>query len=246
MTESRRDGGGPIVAVVLIALALLAMLLTGCAVGPDYKRPDVDLPKDYGVAQAPTPAAERWWSVFGDPTLERLIDEALAANRDLRAAAERVEQSRAQLMVARAALWPDAGIQKALELQKLRLDAGAVSEVEYRQVESDLRGTAALVPVARQARVAQEGALAVLLGRSPREVYEAKLDRGSPAVPMVVEVPAGLPSDLLLRRPDLRQAEAQLQAATARIGVARAAYFPSIKLTGNYGGGGQPPGRPAR
>src|SRR5260221_5752132 len=111
MTESRRDGGGPIVAVVLIALALLAMLLTGCAVGPDYKRPDVDLPKDYGVAQAPTPAAERWWSVFGDPTLERLIDEALAANRDLRAAAERVEQSRAQLMVARAALWPDAGVQ---------------------------------------------------------------------------------------------------------------------------------------
>src|SRR5258708_3680600 len=103
MTESRRDGGGPIVAVVLIALALLAMLLTGCAVGPDYKRPDVDLPKDYGVAQAPTPAAERWWSVFGDPTLERLIDEALAANRDLRAAAERVEQSRAQLMVARPA-----------------------------------------------------------------------------------------------------------------------------------------------
>jgi len=336
MTESRRDGGGPIVAVVLIALALLAMLLAGCAVGPDYRRPDVDLPKDYGVAHAPTPAAERWWSVFGDPTLERLIDEALAANRDLRAAAERVEQSRAQLMVARAALWPDAGIQgersrsrssqdtaiglppgtpavsdtnrlvlafsweldfwgkyrrateaaraeivateagrdavraslvadvargyfalnaldrrletiertlagrqKALELQKLRLDAGAVSEVEYRQVESDLRGTAALVPVARQARVAQEGALAVLLGRSPREVYEAKLDRGSPAVPMVVEVPAGLPSDLLLRRPDLRQAEAQLQAATARIGVARAAYFPSIKLTGNYGGESQ-------
>ncbi len=335
MTD-RSDGGGPILAVVLIALALLAMLLAGCAVGPDYRRPDVDLPKDFGVAQASTPATERWWTVFGDATLERLVDESLAANRDLRAAAERVEQSRAQLMVARAGLWPDAGVQgersrkrtsqdsaiplppgvpaisdtnrlvlafsweldfwgkyrrateaaraeivaseagrdavraslvadiargyfalsaldrrleivertllsrqKALELQKLRLDAGAVSELEYRQVESDLRGTAALVPVARQARVAQEGALAVLLGRSPREVYEAKVDRGSSAVPMAVEVPAGLPSDLLLRRPDLRQAEAQLRAATARIGVARADYFPSIKLTGNYGGESQ-------
>jgi len=54
-----------------------------------------------------------------------------------------------------------------------------------------------------------------------------------------VEVPAGLASDLLLRRPDLREAEARLHAANARIGVARAAYFPSITLTGYYGGESQ-------
>jgi multidrug efflux system outer membrane protein len=125
------------------------------------------------------------------------------------------------------------------ELQKLRLDAGVVSELEYRQVEADLGTSQALLPVLRQARVRQEGALAVLFGRTPRDVYEGRVDRGPPAAPAVVEVPAGLPSDLLLRRPDLREAEARLQAANARIGVARAAYFPSISLTGYYGGESQ-------
>jgi multidrug efflux system outer membrane protein len=128
------------------------------------------------------------------------------------------------------------GWYKALELQKLRLDGGLVSELEYRQVESSLRTSVAFVPVVRQQRVALEGALALLVGRSPREVFAAQIDRGDPIDPGALEVPAGLPSDLLLRRPDLRQAEEQLHAANARIGVARAAYFPSIKLTGYYGG----------
>ncbi len=315
--------------------ALLAALLAGCTVGPNYTRPDVDLPKDFAVAQAAVPAPGRWWVVFQDPVLDNLVDEALAANRDLRVAAERIEQARAQLGIARSDQWPDAGIDygasrsrssekgsfppppdaieagthrlvlrasweldfwgkyrrateaaraelaassagrdavrtsligevvrgyftlraldrrlesleltrlgrgKSLELQKLRLDAGVVSELEYRQVESDLRAAEALVPVVRQQRVVQEGALAVLLGRSPREVFAARVERGNPATPIVVEVPAGLPSDLLLRRPDLREAEERLHAANARIGVARAAYFPSISLTGFFGGESQ-------
>ena len=312
-----------------MALALAAAC-AACTAGPDYTRPDVDLPADYGTAQSPVPAPERWWTVFQDPLLERLVDEALAANGDLRIAAERIAQSRAQLGIARADQGPDAGVQyerartrssergamplppgaveanrhrlgltasweldfwgkyrrateaaraelaasqagrdavraslvadvargyfalraldrrlesvvrtgegraKALELQKLRLDAGVVSELDYRQVEADLRATEALVPAIRQQRVAQEGALALLLGRGPREVLAAGIARGEPAAPEV-EVPAGLPSDLLLRRADLRQAEERLRAANARIGVARAAFFPSISLTGFFG-----------
>jgi multidrug efflux system outer membrane protein len=310
------------------------MLLASCAIGPDYRRPETDLPKDYGVAQSQAQAPERWWTLFQDPVLDKLVDEALAANRDLKAAAFRIEQARAQFTIARASLSPDAGVeydasrtrlserasgsaqippefiessnhrlvlrasweldfwgkfrrateaaraelaateaggdairrslvgevvrgyftlraldrrlefleltrdgwQKATELMKLRLDAGLSSELEYRQVESNLRAAIARVPVARQQRAAQEGLLAVLLGRSPREVFASEVPRGNPATPDAVEVPAGLPSDLLLRRPDLREAEEHLHAANARIGVARARYFPSITLTGFFGG----------
>ena len=335
MTDRNPSGGSPLLALLIIAIAFATMLLAGCTVGPGYARPDLDLPKDFGVAQASVPAPERWWEVFNDPVLERLVDEALAANRDLRAAAARIDQSRAQFAITRADQVPSAGFEatrsrarssalgsvavpqdqlttndnrlvlrfsweidfwgkfrrateaaraellaseagrdavrssligdvvrgyfalqaldrrmdavertllgrrKALELQKLRLDAGVVSELEYRQVESDLHASEAQVPVLRQARIRQEGALAVLFGRTPREVYEARIDRGAPVTPFVVEVPAGVASDLLLRRPDLRQAEARLHAANARIGVARAAYFPKISLTGFYGGESQ-------
>jgi len=100
-------------------------------------------------------------------------------------------------------------------------------------------GAEALVPQIERNLAAQESALALLAGRSPRAVFEARVARGPTVTPAEVEVPAGLPSDLLLRRPDLRQAEERLKAANARIGVARAAYFPSITLTGFYGGESQ-------
>src|SRR5450432_2592239 len=111
MTERNPSGGGPGLALVIIAIAFAAMLLAGCAIGPNYTRPDVDLPRDFGVAQASVPAPERWWAVFDDPALDRLVDEALAANRDLRAAAERIEQARAQLAITRADQLPSAGVE---------------------------------------------------------------------------------------------------------------------------------------
>ncbi|MFZ5511223.1 MAG: TolC family protein, partial [Pseudomonadota bacterium] len=79
-------------------------------------------------------------------------------------------------------------------------------------------------------------ALAVLLGRSPRQVVEAAVERSPDggAAP-AVWVPEGLPSELLLRRPDLRAAEHRLAAADARVDAARAGYFPSIALTGYLG-----------
>ena len=151
----------------------------------------------------------------------------------LRALDRRVELLTAEL----------AGWDKSVELQKLRLDAGIASELELRQVEAAQAAAQALLPVMRQERTQVEGALSVLLGRSPRAVLEETIARAGPqaveARIETVEVPAGLPSDLLLRRPDLREAEARLHAANARIGVARAAFFPSITLTGFYGGESQ-------
>ena len=87
------------------------LFLAGCVIGPDYERPATDLPKDFAVPQAASQAAERWWTLFQDPVLDKLVEEALSANRDLRAAAERIEQSRALVTIARARLSPDAGVQ---------------------------------------------------------------------------------------------------------------------------------------
>ena len=87
-----------------------SLLLVSCTVGPDYKRPDLDLPRDYGVTQSSATAPQKWWSVFGDPVLDRMVDEALAANYDLKAAAARIENARGRLAIARAPLTPDVGI----------------------------------------------------------------------------------------------------------------------------------------
>src|SRR4051812_16181297 len=92
-------------------LLAAAVLAAGCTVGPDYRRPEMDLPQSLGLAQSPKPAPQRWWALFGDPVLDALEDEALARNRDLLAAAERIEQARAQLGIARAAQWPAAGVE---------------------------------------------------------------------------------------------------------------------------------------
>lgn len=123
-----------------------------------------------------------------------------------------------------------------LKLQQLRMQSGVSSEFEVRQVEAELASVQALLPQLEGERGRQQNALAVLLGRSPRALVEGQVALGSPKAPADMVVPAGLPSELLLRRPDLRDAEQRLIAAHARIGVARAAYYPSISLTGFLGG----------
>ena len=126
---------------------------------------------------------------------------------------------------------------ESLGMQKRRFEVGDISEFEYRQLDAELAAERAQVPVIEQQRSQQENALAVLLGRSPKAIYEGALDAGSDSEERIaaIVVPSGLPSDLLLRRPDLVQAEQGLIAANARIGVARAAYFPTISLTGYLG-----------
>ncbi len=320
-----------------IAALGLAALLAGCAgLNPDYTRPAVDLPQAWRDAPAEGVRAQDapWWKVYGDPVLDRLIEEALANNASAMLALARVDEARAALgttsaeqlpyvtaganrnrtrlsqrgatplppgfgpehndtrvsadvsyeidlwgrlrnatQAARAELLATEAAREtvrialtsdvvqgyfalraldgqlaatrrslatrteALELQKKRAQLGDISEYDYRQLEADVAAERAQVPVLEQQRAQQENALAVLLGRSPRAIYEGALEAGTDPEEQTVAivVPTGLPSDLLLRRPDLVQAEHTLIAANARVAVARAAYFPRISLTGSLG-----------
>lgn len=126
-----------------------------------------------------------------------------------------------------------------LKLQRVRSTAGLIGDFPLRQLEAELAAAQAQLPALERSRTAEELALAVLLGRSPRAIVElsVKRDADRNEAPALVApiAPEGLPSDLLLRRPDIVQAEQRLVAANARIAVARAAMFPRLSLTGYLG-----------
>jgi multidrug efflux system outer membrane protein len=309
------------------------LVLTGCAAQPDYQRPELELPQAWKES-APRPAeGAPWWRVYGDPGLERLVEEALAANSDVLAAAARVDEARAILGETRAALRPEVGAnasagrsrssaatgllppgtprerdhyratldvsyeidifgrlraasdaaradlaaseavrdavrlalaarvassyygllaldeqvaltrrvlalrEESLGLQRRRREAGVISDYDLRQLEAEAATLRAQLPPLERDREIEEAALAALLGRSPRAVFDDPLPRIVQAAdaPSAVVVPQGLPSELLLRRPDLVEAEQRLVAANARVAVARSAHFPSIRLTGFLG-----------
>src|SRR6266571_1283362 len=297
-----------------------ALLLAGCAgLKPDYTKPAVDLPAGWRDAPADGVQARdaRWWKVYGDPVLDRLVDEARAAlsltsadqrpqinagaNRSRTRVSRRgptplppgvnpefndtqvavgvsyeidlwgrlrnaTQAARADLLASEAAretvlitLTSDvaqgyftlrafdgqlaatrrslAARSEALGMQKRRFEVGDISEFDYRQLQADVAAERALLPVLELQRARQENALAVLLGKSPRGIYQGALEAGSDpeGQTVAIVVPAGLPSDLLLHRPDLVQAEQTLIAANARVAVARAAYFPALSLTGFLG-----------
>ncbi len=313
----------------------IAILLAACTtVGPDYKRSPMELPSQWSATTGPAKTPEKWWTVFGDTALDRLVEEGFAANRDLVAAAARIDAARAMLTVTDADRYPavqggvirsrtrstqrgavplfagvpvesnamratvsasyetdfwgkyaraseaaraelvasqaggdavrlglasdivkayfevvslnaqDRTARRTLEardelvaLQTKRFDAGVSSEFELRQVEAERDNARVVLISIRRQRESEDARLTVLLGRSPRAVWEGKaIPVGAESAGLaVIAVPEGLPSDLLERRPDLREAEQRLIAANARIGAARAAYFPSIALTGYLG-----------
>ena len=126
---------------------------------------------------------------------------------------------------------------EALALQKKRSDAGIIGDFELRQLEAEAAAVRAQLPPLERDREREEAALAVLLGRTPKEVFESSLqtkiaENEKPGAPAL---PSGMPSELLLRRPDIVEAERRLAAASARIEAARAELFPSIVLTGALG-----------
>ena len=120
---------------------------------------------------------------------------------------------------------------ESLRVFQRRFEGGTVSELELSQSQAEYEDTVARIPVIEQQIAQQENGLSILLGRNPGPISRGQpLDRlGLPAVP------GGLPSELLARRPDLRQAEQLLISANALIGAARARYFPVISLTGLFG-----------
>lgn len=121
---------------------------------------------------------------------------------------------------------------RGLAITKLRKERGLAAGLDIRQAEELLYTATSQIPATERAITETENMMSILLGQYPREI-----PRGKPLVEFAEPptIPAGLPSDLLERRPDIRQAEENLIAANAQIGAAKALFFPQITLTGFLG-----------
>ena len=316
-----------------VGLSLTMLLSAGCAVGPNYKRPSADVPGVYRGAtpqEAAQPAAsqsfgdQKWWEVFQDKQLQDLIHTALQQNYDVRIAATRILEARAQLGITRAdqlptingdvlavnernpqtklfrqyntsanqldlslawdldfwgkyrrateaaranllaTEWAHQAVvstlvsdvatayfqlrsldlqleisrrtlvlrQDSLRLTQTLANGGATSMLDVRQAEQLVDTAAETIPDLERRIEQQENFLSTLLGNNPGPIARGAKLTEQPHMP---EIPAGLPSSLIERRPDIREAEAQLIAANAQIGVAKSAYFPQISLTATGG-----------
>src|SRR5271166_5509136 len=121
----------------------------------------------------------------------------------------------------------------SVKLTQLRLDHGVATKLDVLQAQQVLDTANAAIPDLERLIGQEEDAISILLGHYPEGVRRGLTLAEQPLPP---EVPPGMPSSLLERRPDIRQVEQQLIAANAEIGVARAAFFPQISLTGSGGG----------
>ena len=123
--------------------------------------------------------------------------------------------------------------QDSVKLTQLRVDHGVATKLDVLQAQQTLDTANAQIPDFERQIAQEEDAISILLGNYPQSI-----NRGRPLVeqPLPPEVPAGLPSALLERRPDIREAEQVLVASNAEIGVAKAQFFPQISLTGGGGG----------
>ncbi len=315
-----------------LAIFVAPILCAGCTVGPNYKRPVATVPDTYRgltteeVARAETASLgdQKWWEVFQDEQLQALVRTSLQQNYDVRIAAARILQARAQLGITRSNQFPSvsagaditsqrlaksprfpefeetsgqltlsaaweldfwgkyrratqaaranllasewgrravittlvsniasayfqlrafdlqleisketlASRRDSLRLTQLLADHGSTSMLDVRQAEQLVFTAAAEIPTLEQQIEQEENFISSLLGENPGSVPRGRKLTDQPHSP---SVPAGLPSVLLERRPDIREAEQQLIAANAQIGVAKAAYFPDISLTGTGG-----------
>jgi NodT family efflux transporter outer membrane factor (OMF) lipoprotein len=321
-------------------VVLTTLALTSCAVGPDFMEPKNELgtaqlaPRlEHGRDASLLPAAvpSQWWQLFNDPLLAQLQSRAQAGNLDLQIAAERIDQSRAQLGITASQLLPSVGAnasyarealsehgkfaalgaptapsnfwqlgfdasweidlwgrarraregaaatleatvhdreaarvalfaevartylqlrgtqaqqdiaqqnltiaERTLGLAESRERNGVATRFETSSARAQLATVKAMLPELAQRRNAQMNALALLMGEPPRTL-DAQLRQAMPLPSLPIRVPVGVPSELAQRRPDILRAEAQLHAATAAIGVAKADFYPRIGLKGQIG-----------
>ncbi len=343
----------------LLMLLSVTVVLSGCSFAPEYHRPEQELPSSWGTADSRSEQevlAREWWRRFNDDTLNELVAQAFARNRDLEQSLARVDSARAVLGLARADLFPQFSAQGSVARTKGSLDAsatygvmrelgaleerigrldgqnvrpgspsrtdslwsgavqaaweldlwgryrnaadaarenllsaeetekalelslagqvcsayfdllnyqdqldltkrtlatrehsaalyerqyaeGAISELDILNVRTQVDTLKDSLAQA-ETRVEQaEGALQLLTGASPEKIFSGRTKQGRAlaAMPDAPQLPSGMPSELLNRRPDIRSAEAALRAAHFQVGEARAAFFPSISLTGSFG-----------
>ena len=121
---------------------------------------------------------------------------------------------------------------ETVRISRIKLDQGAISKLDLDRFEAERANAAAQLADLERQSVQKENQISLLLGRKPAQIL-----RGIALTEQMMppEIPAGLPSDLLRRRPDILQAEQDLVAATASIGVAQASRFPQVSLTGALG-----------
>ena len=319
------------------AFPALALVAAGCTeVGPDFKAPDAAVAKawiaaDAAAVRSDAPDDASWWKVFGDPTLDGLVETAYRQNPSLHQAGVRVLQAQAQLGTAIGNLYPqqqqafgavtneheskrlpnqspsadrsyavaqvgltasweidfwgkfrraiesaDASVistiddydsalvtllsnvattyvnirtlqerlrivqanievqQQGYNLALARFRNGQTGERDVAQAQSELSSTQSQLPQLQQALEQQRDALSVLLGLPPTEL--ADLVPGSGGIPNAPSrVAAGIPADLLRRRPDVRSAQEQAAAQSALIGATKAELYPAFSLTGTFG-----------
>lgn len=315
-----------------VPLALL-LLGAGCTVGPNYETPASPLPDGFeniGGSATADPVVVQWWRTFEDPILDRLIDRAVAGNRDVKTAAALLRETRALYDLERYDAVPtvtaaagytrelESGVllpgvprndrafgfwsagfdatweidffgrirrsteaafaevggaeaarrdvlvtllaevarnyfeyrgllyqlevarrnarnqEESLAFVSARFDAGRGTELDVSRARAELQSTRALIPPIEADSLRAKNRIAVLLGVAPtRFVLETPAPAPLDKLPPLVAV--GRPEDLLRRRPDIRQAERSLAAATARIGIATADLFPRLSFTGTFG-----------
>lgn len=124
--------------------------------------------------------------------------------------------------------------QDSLQYKEMQKKNGVVDDLVVLQAKAQVASANTLLQTIVVSKIKVQNALVLLLGRNPKEIFENIL-HASKSLPESITIPSGLPASLLQNRPDIKAAEETLRAKTLLVGVAKAAYFPTVSLTGSYG-----------